>query len=205
GDNVTVDVFEYKIGEKSMDHVKTVTDWNVYSADGLALLGDGAFVLTNDHSAKDFNFEQRKELDMILGGGNVVRCTALEPGQVATHNSLRFLNSLARGHDGLIYVPSLTEGFLRVYQLERSGKLREVDQIPIGIQVDNLFAACLTSLVEVFGALGDPPSKHSTSSIFRICKTDESYETVKVVENRGKRVLSGAFTATHDVRTGRLF
>lgn len=52
GDNVTVEVFEYAKGQRTMSHVKTISDSNIYSGNGLALLGDGSFMLTNDHSAK---------------------------------------------------------------------------------------------------------------------------------------------------------
>jgi hypothetical protein len=52
GANVTVDVFEHVKGEKTMKHVKTVADSEVYSANSIARLEDGSFVVSNDHTAK---------------------------------------------------------------------------------------------------------------------------------------------------------
>jgi hypothetical protein len=52
GANVTVDVFEYIRGETTMKYIRTIADPEIYSANRLAVLEDGSFVLSNDHSAK---------------------------------------------------------------------------------------------------------------------------------------------------------
>jgi hypothetical protein len=52
GANATIDVFELKRGEDRMVHIKTVVDPAIYSPNGIAALGDGSFVTSNDHSGK---------------------------------------------------------------------------------------------------------------------------------------------------------
>lgn len=52
GVNGTVEVFRYEKGSKYMSHLKTIAHPDIYSANNLALVGGGAFVLTNDHSGK---------------------------------------------------------------------------------------------------------------------------------------------------------
>lgn len=52
GANATVDVFELTRGDKKMKHVKTFADPEIYSANGVAVMENGGFVLSNDHSGK---------------------------------------------------------------------------------------------------------------------------------------------------------
>jgi hypothetical protein len=52
GANVTVDVFRHWKGSTRMSHLKTIVHPLVYSANNLALLGDGTFLVSNDHSGK---------------------------------------------------------------------------------------------------------------------------------------------------------
>lgn len=52
GANSTIDVFDLKRGKEVMVHVKTVVDPAVWTPNGIAAMGDGSFVTTNDHSAK---------------------------------------------------------------------------------------------------------------------------------------------------------
>lgn len=52
GANQTIDVFDLKRGEDSMVHVKTVFDSAVYLPNKVAHMGDGSFVVTNDHSVQ---------------------------------------------------------------------------------------------------------------------------------------------------------
>lgn len=56
GANSTIEVFDLKRGEKSMKHVKTVWDKEVWAPNTVAALGGGAFVASNDHSAKGLLF-----------------------------------------------------------------------------------------------------------------------------------------------------
>jgi len=52
GANATVEIFEHVRGEKTMKHVKTFADPEIYSGNGIAGLNDGSFVLSNDHTSK---------------------------------------------------------------------------------------------------------------------------------------------------------
>jgi hypothetical protein len=52
GTNSTIEVFELKRRENVMVHIKTVFDPAIYSPNGIAVIGDGSFVMSNDHSRK---------------------------------------------------------------------------------------------------------------------------------------------------------
>lgn len=52
GANSTIDVFEMKRGADTMRHVRTIWSPNVPTPNRVAALGNGEFVVTNDHSAK---------------------------------------------------------------------------------------------------------------------------------------------------------
>ena len=52
GANSTIEVFEYKKGESSMKHLRTVAAPEIISPNKVAALDDGAFVFSNDHSEK---------------------------------------------------------------------------------------------------------------------------------------------------------
>lgn len=144
----------------------------------------------------------------------MVHCNTSGTCTPVTHNSLKFANGLVRGHDGLLYVPQAALPYISVYRLKESGLLEEVDRIVLGMPVDNLsvdahgiiWAAGMTKVAETMGAVGDPFNRLSPSTIFQIHKRDDGkYETSKVLEDRDKRILSGASTAVHDTTTGRLF
>jgi hypothetical protein len=52
GANSTIDMFDLKRGKDTMVHIKTVADPAVWSPNNIAVMGDGSFVTSNDHSAK---------------------------------------------------------------------------------------------------------------------------------------------------------
>jgi len=52
GANSTIDVFDLKRGKDEMAHVKTVSDPEVKTPNNIAVMPDGSFVVTNDHSSK---------------------------------------------------------------------------------------------------------------------------------------------------------
>lgn len=51
GVNVTVDVFRYKKGSLEMQHLKTISDTHIHSANNIALTENGGMVVSNDHSS----------------------------------------------------------------------------------------------------------------------------------------------------------
>ncbi|PSN65490.1 hypothetical protein BS50DRAFT_575481 [Corynespora cassiicola Philippines] len=213
GVNGTVDVFEYTKGATEMKHVKTVFDQNIYSGNKLALIGNDDFVLTNDHSGK-VGF--RKELDMMLGGGNVAFCPSTGPcHQASKTNTMRFPNGLVRGNDSLIYVPFVFENFIGVYRLDsQTRKLVEVDRIVVGMPTDNLsvdsngdiWTGSMPKLLEIVAAVEDPLHNLATSTIWKISQDKNGkYTVTKMLEDKEMKVISAVTTAVHDVKTGRLF
>ena len=156
---------------------------------------------------------QRKEFDLLLGGGNVVYCPAVSPCLRATASTLFFPNGLKRGADGLVYVPSSLGDGIRVMKPRPNGELKELEIIKLGMPADNLavdangaiYVAGLPKLLDIVQSMDDPFGIEPASTIWRISRTESGYKTQKVVEDRDKIVLSGVTTARHDVKTGRLF
>lgn len=132
---------------------------------------------------------------------------------------LKFPNGLTRGFDNLIYVPSTMDGLIRVYALTPENLLQQIDTIRTGMPLDNispdargdLYVAGFPNLRSALAGLADPMNVDAPSSILRIRKTVDmerkkvNYRVEKVVEDREGKVLSGATTVRHDVKTGRLF
>ncbi|KAF4629818.1 hypothetical protein G7Y89_g8324 [Cudoniella acicularis] len=210
GANFTIDVFELKRGKRTMRHIKTVADPDIYSPNNIALLGEGKFVVTNDYSGK---VGLRKEFDPLLGGGNVAFCPASGACHLATPKNLIFPNGLTRGADGLVYVPSSFSDAILVMELQKDNKLKLIETIKLGMPVDNLsidakgdiYAAGMPKLLEFVGTLDDPFGKVAPSTVWRISRGKEGFVKEKIVEDGEMRVLSGVTTARHDVKTGRLF
>lgn len=226
GANSTIDVFELKRGKDKMVHVKTVFDPEVKTPNNIAVMEDGSFVATNDHSAKreilaDEYFPStnedtvgfRKELDVYIGGGNVAYCPPSGPCKAATHSKFRFPNGLIRGADGLIYLPESAGGDIHVMELQPDGTLKELDSIKIGMPIDNLsldangdiWAAGLPKALQAIPAAHDPFKAKAPTTVWRISKTAEGHKTFKVLEDRDMKVITQIATIQHDVKTGRLF
>jgi hypothetical protein len=135
---------------------------------------------------------------------------------------LRFPNGLARGFDGLYYVPSSTDGQVRVYALDTDDMLQLVDTIHTGMPIDNispdargdLYVPGFPSFLQTLKSMSDPRNIDAPATIFRIRKTVDAdadgirsvdYRVEKVLEDKEGKVVSGATTVRHDVKTGRLF
>lgn len=52
GANSTIDLFEMRRGEEVMRHLRTIWSREVITPNRVAVLGQGSFVVTNDHSTK---------------------------------------------------------------------------------------------------------------------------------------------------------
>ncbi|KAH3996503.1 hypothetical protein HBI56_137760 [Parastagonospora nodorum] len=248
GANSTIDVFEMKRGADVMRHVRTIWSPEVFTPNRIAVLGEGDFLVTNDHSTK---IGWRRELDPIIGGGTVAFCnlnsechtavTGAEPAielPLAAKNpeplykeyltkalsvfpkpGLKFPNGLTRGFDNLIYVPSTIDGQIRVYALTPSNTLQLIDTIRTGMPLDNispdangdLYVAGFPDFRAALKGLHDPLNVDAPSSVLRIRKTVDverqkvDYRVEKVVEDKSGKVISGATSVRHDVKTGRLF
>ncbi len=99
--------------------------------------------------------------------------------------------------------------------METNGTLTKVDEIPLGMALDNvsidgdgvIFAAGFPSIFGLIKAANNPASFDPPSTIWRINKRPHGngYEATKVLEDARGQVLPGANIAVHDVKTGRFF
>jgi hypothetical protein len=210
GANTTIEVFELKEVKDEMKHLRTVFSPAVWSPNRPAILGDGAFVVTNDHSVKA---GLRKEFDMFIGGGNVAYCSPKGDCHAASTTTFKFPNGLTKGKDGLIYVPSSVDGTVKVFELQSDKMLKPIDVIKTMMPLDNispdangdLWVAAFPSFAKAMAAVADPWSHTSPVTILRIRKTNTGYQTDKIIEDAETKVLSFATTVRHDAKTGRLF
>jgi hypothetical protein len=136
---------------------------------------------------------------------------------------LKFPNGLARGADGLFYVPSVVDGNIRVLELNGQGeKMRLIDTISVGMPLDNLspdangdiYAPGFPNIYQTAKGFGDPANEIAPVTIWRIRKVIEkgaegvqkvNYQVTKILEDKDSKVLSGSTTVRHDAKTGRLF
>ncbi|ORY07376.1 hypothetical protein BCR34DRAFT_616679 [Clohesyomyces aquaticus] len=210
GVNATIEIFVHKRGSGIMRHVSTIFSPEVWSPNRVAILPDGAFVVSNDHSVK-IGF--RRKLDPIIGGATVAYCSPTGVCHRASTNKLKFPNGLAKGPDGLIYVPGSVDGTIGVFELQDNRMLKEVDVIRTRMPLDNLafdangdlFAAGLPDIPRTMSAFENPYELSSPATVFRIRKIDNTYHMEKILEDVEGKVLSGVTTAVHDAKTGRLF
>jgi hypothetical protein len=135
---------------------------------------------------------------------------------------LKFPNGLTRGFDNLIYVPSTIDGQIRVYALTQDNLMQLIDTIHTGMPLDNvspdargdLYVAGFPDFRQALAGMSDPRNVNAPASILRIRKTVDAdaggvrsvdYRVEKVVEDREGKIISGATTVRHDVKTGRLW
>lgn len=132
-------------------------------------------------------------------------------------------NGLARGADGLIYVPSSISGTVSVYSIDRNSSsslssnvnFTLLDTIPIGMPLDNfaldlngdLWIPGFPNGVEAVKWTADPVGLRSPVTVWRLKKLtgEEGYEVKKMLEDGEAKVLNAATTVRHDAKTGRLF
>jgi len=224
GANATVEVFEYKKGNDRMKHLRTIQSPAVWSPNRPVAVGGGAFLVTNDHGVK---LGWRKELESVIGGGTAAYCdyqgechSATLPPGVDIRKNLKFPNGLAKGLDGLIYIPSSADGTIKVFTLQPNKTLAQLHTIRLGMPLDNvspdargdLWVPGFPSARQTFKSLADPYLHHSPATVFRVRKVKQAggedkleYEVKKMVEDGEGKVISGATTVVHDVKTGRLF
>lgn len=223
GANATVEVFELKRGNDEMKHLRTVHSPAVWSPNRPAALGNGDFLVTNDHGVK---VGWRKQLEPVIGGGTVAFCSssgechgATSPPGVDIRKNLKFPNGLAKGHDGLIYVPSSADGTVKVFALQPDQTLIQLHTIRLGMPLDNitpdkrgdLWVPGFPDTRQTFKGMANPYEEISPATVFRIRKVDRQgdgkleYEVTKVIEDKEAKVIDGATTVVHDVKSKRLF
>lgn len=224
GANATLEIFEYKRGNDEMKHLRTVQSPAIWSPNRPAAVGGGAFLVTNDHGVK---VGWRKQLEPIIGGGTVAYCdyqgdchSATSPPGLDIRKNLKFPNGLAKGEDGLIYVPSSADGTIKVFTLRPNQTLIQLHTIRVGMPLDNvspdargdLWVPGFPDTRQTFKGMADPYLHHSPATLFRVRKVKSAgadgkleYEVEKMIEDKQGKVISGATTVVHDVKTGRLF
>lgn len=224
GANATVEVFEFKRGNDEMRHLRTIHSPAIWSPNRPAAIGGGAFVVTNDHGVK---VGWKKQLEPVIGGGTIAYCsytgechTASLPASVDIRKNLKFPNGLAKGDDGLFYVPSSADGTVKVFALQPDHTLTQLYTIRVGMPLDNispdakgdLWVPGFPDTRQTFKGMADPYENISPATVFRIRKVETEggdgeieYEVKKVLEDKESKVINGATTVVHDAKTGRLF
>jgi hypothetical protein len=224
GANATLEVFEFKRGNDEMRHLRTIHSPAIWTPNRPAAIGGGAFLVTNDHGVK---VGWKTELESIIGGGTVAYCsytgechTASDPVGFDIRKNLKFPNGLAKGDDGLFYVPSSADGTVKVFALQPNQTLTQLHTIRVGMPMDNitpdangdLWVPGFPDARQTFKGLANPYDEISPATVFKISKLKSEgidgkleYEVKKVLEDKESKVINGATTVVHDVKTGRLF
>jgi hypothetical protein len=129
-------------------------------------------------------------------------------------------NGLARGADGLFYVPDTISGTISVYTLTPSVEPENIpptftlkDTIHVGMPIDNLALDANGDLwipgfpngVKLMKWIEDPVKNMLAATIWKIKKVDTTYKVEKVLEDSEARIMNGITAVRHDVKTGRLF
>ncbi len=226
GANATVEVFELKRGNDEMKHLRTISSPAIWAPNRPVSIGGGAFLVTNDHSVKT---GWRKELEPIIGGGTVAYCsyrgechTAAPSSRIDIRKNLKFPTGMAKGEDGLIYVPSSADGTIRVFELQPDKTLKQLHTIRLGMPLGNispdasgdLWVTGFPDVRKTLKSMEDPYEHVSPATVFRVSKVNTEgtgrtgkleYEVKKVIEDREREVISGASAVVHDVKSGKLF
>lgn len=137
-------------------------------------------------------------------------------------------NGLARGPDGLIYVPSAISGEIRIFALNERKTIDQIDSFQTPSPIDNLsfdkhgdlFTASIPQLHKWLAASRSPFEIKAPSTVFRIRKRGtwkgaevkrgsvhekgKGFEIKKIMEDDGT-TLPGATVVVHDAETGRIF
>jgi SMP-30/Gluconolactonase/LRE-like region len=244
GLNSTVEVFHLTRGTNDLKWEKTFSYPDVIKTPNrVAATGEGGFVATNDHLSKgnssapslywpfltqgNETVHWSRQLELVTGGGSLAFCSS-SSCHLATGNTIKHPNGLTRSHhDGLYYVPSSTDGYIRAYRLDPPSasprKLRLVQEIFVGMPMDNLavdangaiWAAAFPKVFELLAGFDTPRESKPPSAVFRIerrklqQKEGEEeqfdYHVEKVLEDRDGDLIAGTTTVVHDAKTGRLF
>ena len=137
-------------------------------------------------------------------------------------------NGLARGPDGLIYVPSTFSGEIRVYALNEHHTFDFITSIPVPYPIDNmsfdskgdLFTANFPQVYKWIESVKSPLDVKVPAAVFRVRKIGDKssgrrglsqagkeslkFVVEKVMEDDGT-TLPSATIAVHDAVTGRFF
>jgi len=205
GANTTIDVYDFKHRAKTMKYIATGKSPALHSPNKIAWMGGNNFVVSNDRSAK---VGWRKKLDPILGGGSLVYHDDTFDTYRTTPQKLPIPGLLIRGQDERIYVPSLVDGSIRVFDLEPNGHFQQVHAIKMGMPITGLSTDSMGTIWAVGRSKYDPIGDSSTNTIFKIenlTKERFHYNVRKILEDKEAKVIQGASVVRHDGRTERIF
>ncbi|RFU26868.1 hypothetical protein B7463_g9462, partial [Scytalidium lignicola] len=206
GANSTIEVFELAMGSSELEHIHTITSKAIITPNNLIVTNDGGVLF--------------RTLDMIFGGGSISYCGPDSQCHVAATKDFYFPNGITKGSDGLYYIAHSSKGKITVHSLQEDHTLVKIDEIKLGIPVDNLsvdaegniFAAAFPDSIKLMLALDAPFTTAVPSTVIRIRKAGNvhnqgggGYEITKVLEDKHGKFLPSTTTAVHDVKTGRLF
>lgn len=106
-------------------------------------------------------------------------------------------------------------GRISIWSLQPDRSLLKVDEVSIGVPIDNLsvdangdiFAVVFPDSMKLVKEIQNPAGGAVPSAVFRVRRLgDGKLEIKKILEDKeGLTLPTGATTAVHDVKTGRLF
>ena len=136
-------------------------------------------------------------------------------------------NGLTRARDGLVYVSEIITGIIHVFSQNEDRLLEKVDEITVGLPVDNLsidsegnvWGAALPQVYTWFKSAKDPSIIPPTTAIKISRKSDKGYGefsrrnqnhydgeyVVEKVLEDGSGALPGSTAVVHDPQTGRIY
>ncbi|KAF2279434.1 uncharacterized protein EI97DRAFT_412468 [Westerdykella ornata] len=205
GANITIDVYEHRKHDKQMTHVATSWSPTLHSANKIALMGGNNFVVSNQRSAQT---GLRRKLDPLLGGASLVHYDDWFDKYTVTPKTLPILGSIVRGQDDHIYIPSLVDDRIRVFQLQDDRTLKQVHTIRLGMPVAGLSVDSRGAIWAVGRSKYDLTGLSSTNTVFKIKNLEDrvfKFVTEKVMEDKNKTAIEAASVALHDVKTKRIF
>lgn len=206
GANITIDVYEYKRGEKRMTHIANSWSPMLHSANKILFMGANNFAVSNDRSGQ---IGLRKKLDSVLGGGSLVYYDDWFDQYKITPKTLPLPGQMMRGSDDRLYVPSLVDDRIRVFELQEDRTYKQVHTIKIGMPIASLSIDSKEDIWAIGRNKYDYTGLKSTNAIFKIKKIDDKlpirYVTTKVLEDKEREFISGASVVRHDPKSNRIF
>ena len=145
-------------------------------------------------------------------------CGSNNQCHIANNHKSWFANGIVKGRDGLYYAAQSAGGKIFVYSLEEDNFLLKIDEINVGMGLDNLsvdtkgdiFAAGFPKVLSLVKALNEPLTTEVPSTIFKIRKLiaergKATYEVTKALEDIDGKLLPGSTVAVHDVKMDTFF
>jgi hypothetical protein len=203
--NTTVDVYEHRRGEKKMTFIANSWSSTLHSANKIAWMGSNNFVVSNDRSTKT-GF--RKKLDPLIGGGSLVYYDDWFDRYTVTRKKFPIPGMILRGIDDRIYVPSIIDDKIRVFQNQEDRSFKQVYSIKMDMPITSLTLDANGHMWAMGRSKYDSEGSASRNAIFKIEPFDNRqlrYTVTKVLEDNEGAAVKGASVAVYDVKTKRIF